>query len=344
MNPETSHELVHKLGRAPGPIWKLLLPGLATPCKGLQVDLAGVQLDNPVGLAAGFDKNGKLIHMLGHLGFGFAEIGSVTARSWGGNPKPRLFRLEQDEALINRMGLNSEGVDAVSQRLAQISFSLPVGLNIAKTNDPSISGDAAIEDILYTFKKVKDTQISYISVNASCPNTKDKIAEHKQDLSILLKLIQTENTKKLPVFVKLSPDGPDEFTAWMVESGIEHGLSGYICGNSTINRNDLITPSVEIERIGAGGLTGRPLKQAALKLCSLVYSLKAANQVIVGCGGISSGADAYEFIRSGASAVQLYTGLIFHGPTLIRDINDELLSLLKADGLSLAQAIGAGLR
>jgi dihydroorotate dehydrogenase len=341
MDSEDAHRFIHETARQYGALWPLLSGIYQYRGADLASQFAGVSLANPVGLAAGFDKNGDLVEMLGHVGFGFAEIGSVTAQARSGNPKPRLFRLLDDLALINRLGLNGEGADHIASKLKTSKFSLPVGLNIAKTNDPAIVGDAAVEDMLYTFCQVKDLPIAYVTVNASCPNTHEGIVSEVNILTKLFALMQAENDHRLPIFVKLSPDGSEQLTRDIVATATEHGLAGYVCGNTSTSRSGLSTPPAMIQEMGNGGLSGPPLKRLALALCRLVYKLKAPTQVIIGCGGITSGDDAYEFIRAGASVVQLYTGLVYEGPTLPKMINEELSARLRKDGLTLSQAIGA---
>lgn len=341
LDSEQAHHFVHSVARTLGPVWPILSGLYTYGGSDLEVNLAGVKLANPVGLAAGFDKNGMLVSSLGSLGFGFAEIGSVTAKATAGNPKPRLFRLPADRALINRLGLNGDGADVVSERLARSKLSLPVGLNIAKTNDPEIQGDAAIEDILYTYRKVKDLPVSYITVNASCPNTSDGIMEEARELKVIFSEMAKDNPRKLPIFVKVSPDSSEQLLDDIVDSATRNGLAGYVCGNTTISRSNLRTTEAELAQIGKGGLSGPPLKPLALELCRKVFKLKTADQVIVAVGGISSGQDAYDFIQAGASAVQVYTGLVYHGPTLPRAINSELSELLRRDKVAFREAVGA---
>jgi len=344
LDPEAAHALAHKLAGSARPLLPLLFGGLNYPGDDLKVNLAGVELANPVGLAAGFDKNGALVHVLGQLGFGFAEIGSVTARPSGGNPRPRLFRLPDDDCLVNRLGLNGDGADVVAERLLESRFSLPVGLNIAKTNDPLIQGDQAIADLLYTFKKVRELPVSYVTVNASCPNTREGRLEEKRELAIVFAEMQKDNPGKVPLFVKLSPDSSPELLEDIVESAIGQGLAGYVCGNTTLSRSNLRTATDAVARAGQGGLSGRPLRPLALELCRRVCKLKSPTQQIIGVGGVSSGQDAYDFMGAGASAVQLYTGLVYKGPALPRRMCEELSALLKRDGLRLDEAIGSRCR
>ncbi len=337
---EQAHHLAHFAAKFLKPISPLLSGLFNYRRNDLQVNLSGVKLANPVGLAAGFDKNGELVSVLGQLGFGFVEVGSVTARASNGNPRPRLFRLPADQALINRMGLNGDGADVIAERLRRADLSLPVGLNIAKTNDPSIQGDAAVADILYTYRKVRDLPVSFVTINASCPNTSDGIIEEARELKEIFAEIAKDNPRGLPVFVKLSPDSTDRLVEDIVECATKYGIAGYVCGNTTVSRFGLDTDESELKRIGKGGLSGQPLKPLAVKLCRKLYRLKSAQQSIIAVGGIASGKDAYEFISAGASAVQLYTALVYEGPFLPRQINYELSALLERNGLTLAQAVG----
>ncbi len=337
---EETHAWVHDIALSGKPIWPLFHRIFNFQSEALGCELASIVLKNPVGLAAGFDKDGELVEVLGHLGFGFAEIGSVTAQARPGNKKPRLFRLPKDKALINWLGLNSPGADLVFEKLEERKFSLPLGLNIAKTNDVKILGDAAVEDILYTFNKVKNLPFFYVTINASCPNTEEGIISEKRLLDSVFAEVQKTNSRRLPIFVKLSPDSSDQLLNDIVEIAIKHRLAGFVFVNTSNSRADLLTDKRELERIGPGGLSGPPEKKMALALCRKIYRLKGKEQVLIGCGGIASGQDVYDFIRAGCSAVQLYTGLVYHGPTLPADINRELAELLRRDKLTVTDAIG----
>ncbi len=327
MDPEAAHNLVHKLA----PSMALLPTKFEFAADNLATKLAHVSLKNPVGLAAGFDKNGNLVGVLDRLGFGFAEIGSVCGQATSGNPKPRLFRLPADNAVINRLGLNGEGADAVARRLEKAAFTLPIGLNIAKTNLPDIQGDRAVEDVVEAFDQVKSLPLAYVAFNASCPNTHEGIIHQRHELDEILRAVQTRNTARLPIFVKISPDSSDTLLTDIVEIARVHGLSGYICGNTTTSREGLITPQERIAEIGNGGLSGPPLKLKALDLCRRVAIMKQSEQQIIACGGVSSGRDAFEFLKAGATAIQLYTALVYHGPAVVAKINRELSQLLAAD-------------
>jgi dihydroorotate dehydrogenase len=344
LDPEDAHNLVHQLLGMFGGV----LPALQYKYSGkdLRTEIAGREISNPIGLAAGFDKNAHLVGLLGHLGFGFAEIGSITAKPSEGNPRPRLFRLPDDRALINRLGLNGDGAKVVAQRLADSAstYSLPIAVNIAKTHDPSIAGQQAVEDLVFSFNAIKDLNILYVAINASCPNTREGCMKEKAELSAVVDEIQKANVRKTPVFIKVSPDSSESLIDDIVELGTTHGVAGYICGNTTTTRESLNTNSNTIVGIGNGGLSGPPLKSLALRTCRRFALAKTANQQIIAVGGIASGADAYQFIRAGATAIQIYTALIYRGPSLVRIICQELSQLLQKDGITLKQAIGVDLK
>jgi dihydroorotate dehydrogenase len=339
LDPEEAHNLVHGNLKKYGSLLGLFKP--SSPSN-LRSDFRSTVLANPVGLAAGFDKNGDLVHVLDNLGFGFAEVGSITAQAKSGNPKPRLFRLPTDEAVINRMGLNGQGAERVCEKLSTAKFSLPIGVNIAKTNDPSITGDAAIEDMITSFRFARKLPVMYISLNVSCPNAKGGVVSESEALSTLLAELQKENTDGIPLILKLSPDSQAQFLEEVVAAARAHGVYGFICGNTSTAR-DCLTAAGQgaADAIGAGGLSGKPIKSRALALCARVNELKDDSQIIVGCGGISSGADAYEFMSNGASFVQLYTALVYQGPGVVARINNELSRILQKEGAQAKWAHGA---
>ena len=337
MDPEEAHTLAIKLA----PIAAGFC-GTTFQDACLRTSVAGVQLANPVGLAAGFDKNGRLTDCLARFGFGFAEIGSITGQSSSGNPKPRLFRLVEDEAVINRLGLNGEGADNVAQRLASSTFSLPIGVNIAKTNHPSIKGEKGVEDMLHSFQCIKDLPLAFVTLNASCPNTHEGIMQESEELDQILAGVQQLNTRLVPVFLKLSPDSTPALLETFVASACKYGIRGYILGNTTTTRDGLSTSADAVKAMGNGGLSGKPLRVRALNLVKNVHQMKEKEQDIIGCGGIACGADAFAFIRNGARAVELYTGLIYGGPDLPARINKELAGLLKANELTMETAVGSG--
>jgi len=339
LDPELAHDSVHKLLHVMRPL-QGLWPHSPSPA-GLTVNLAGSILANPVGLAAGFDKNARLLPYFQALGFGYAEVGSLTARPSGGNPKPRLFRLPADQALINYMGLNGDGAKVVAKRLTLEHSSVPLGINIARTNDSSLHGQAAVDDIVFSFRAVKEIKAAYVAINVSCPNTAEGRLESTRELDEILNQVAEINTNKLPIFVKISPDSPADFLNAVAASGTKYGVTGYVCGNTSTSRSSLKTSPARVAKIGPGGLSGSPIKQLALKQCQMLFELKEPSQQIIGCGGIANGKDALDFIKAGASAVQIYTALVYRGPFAARDINIELQQCLQQEGLTLSQAVGS---
>ncbi len=341
LDPEVAHTLVHKMFPA-----VTLLKDLADnehPDERLSVVLAGVKLPTPVGLAAGFDKNGHLVSYLRYLGFSFAEIGSITGQATVGNPKPRLFRLPDDAAVINFMGLNGEGSEAVAARLAATNFNLPVAVNIAATNHPEIVGDKAVEDILSSFERVKNLPLHYVAINVSCPNTSEDVLKELDRFSTIFGELVKRNSKKLPIFLKLSPNSSDELLEKIVSLGRDHSISGYVCGNTSTSRVGLKTDEETIKRIGRGGLSGKPLKKEGLEIVRRVFRIKEKNQQIIGCGGIFSGWDAFEYICAGATAVQMYTALVYEGPFAPAKVTRELSELVSQKGVTLTEMVGSEL-
>ncbi|MBX9772453.1 MAG: quinone-dependent dihydroorotate dehydrogenase [Candidatus Obscuribacterales bacterium] len=328
--PESVHYLAQHAMKAMGP----LLPILPFVYRkdDLRVELFGHRFSNPIGLAAGFDKNAELLPFLPGLGFGFAELGSVCARPHGGNPQPRLFRLPEDKALINRLGLNGLGAEVVACRLEkQTTGNFPLGLNIAKTNDPSLKGEAAVKDIVYTFQRMMDLkQISYVTVNTSCPNTHEGCLKESEQVALVLDQICNDaKSRNLPILIKLSPDSEDSFIEDLVRLAKSYKIAGYVCGNTSISRASLKTPAADLEKIGNGGLSGQPLKLLNLELTRRVAAIKDPAQIIIGVGGVMTGSDAFDYLWAGATLLQLYTGFVYRGPATVKMICEELSAILK---------------
>ncbi len=309
----------------------------------LEQKVFGIEFKNPVGLAAGFDKDGKILDFLPAIGFGHIEMGNITALPRPGNPKPRLFRLPEDSALINRLGLNNQGADAIAKRLGGRKFKLPVGINIAKTHDLNILGDKAVEDFLYTFKKLYPL-FDYTTLNISCPNTTEgKTFEEPEALKVLLdeikKTPEVQNNYR-PILVKISPDVNFEQLDMILEICEAHKIDGYVLTNTAKFRDNLITKREILEKMGKGGVSGRPLRQKAIELVRHAYK-NLKRPCIIGLGGIDSAEAAYERIKAGASLIQIYTGLIYEGPGLVKKINKGLVELLKRDGFkNISEAAG----
>ena len=345
-DPEVLHDLVLKVGSKIGnkKLVKNALKALYDfEDEMLHINLFGREFRNPVGLAAGFDKNGELIELFPYLGFGFAEIGSVTAKPSKGNPKPRIFRLTEDEALINRMGLNNYGAEAVAEKLSGKRFEMPVGINLAKT--PEIMGKHGVEDFLYSFERLYPLG-DFTVLNISCPNTKDgKTFEDKEALDELLESLSElrENFNK-PLLIKISPDLSYKALDDILEVSKEHKIDGYVICNTTTQRCNLKTDEERVKKIGYGGLSGKPIKDRATELIRYVYS-QSDDEIIIGVGGIFSAEDAYEKITAGSSLVELFTGLVYKGPGVVKKINKGLTNILEKEGFSkIEEAVGYYLR
>lgn len=295
----------------------LVAPLLHRAPPGSPVDVFGLRFLNPVGLAAGFDKNAAHLRGLAGLGFGFLEVGSVTARPWPGNPRPRLFRLPADEALINCMGLNNHGAEAVAARLARRRVGVPVFVNVAKTPDPALEGAAAVADYVQSFR-VLAPHADALVLNISCPNSGDgRTFEESAALAALLDATLPERGGR-PVLVKVSPDLSPEALETVVRVALDRGVDGFTATNTTVSRQGLQTPDSTLESIGRGGLSGAPLRVRSLEVVRRIRAL--CDLPIVAVGGISTAEHAREALAAGASLVQLYTGFIYGGPGAIRRI------------------------
>ncbi|MDT7602326.1 MAG: dihydroorotate dehydrogenase [Acidobacteriota bacterium] len=307
----------------------------------------GLTFKNPVGIAAGFDKNGVVARELGALGFGFVEVGSVTHVPQPGNPPPRLFRLPQDRALINRQGFNNDGAAALAARLArQGRLPCVLGVNIGKSRVVDVSD--AVPDYLASFETVRP-HADYVAVNVSSPNTPRLRELQRADaLASLLDALQkrnhelTEATRRaVPLLVKVSPDLDTGELEMIVEVARRAGVDGIIATNTTTSRAGLVTLAPEVTAYGEGGLSGAPLRERATKMIANLYRLARGSLTIVGCGGVFTAEDAWEKICAGASLVQLYTGFVYEGVTIARDINDGLRHLLDRHGFKhLDEAVG----
>lgn len=294
--------------------------------KRLERELFGLKFPNPVGLAAGFDKDAKLVDELAELGFGFIEIGTLTPKPQEGNPKPRLFRLPEDQAIINRMGFNNEGVDVAVQRLRARKSNILVGGNIGKNK--VTPNEEALNDYLYCFKALYDV-VDYFVVNVSSPNTPDlRALQEKEPLQQLLMALQDLNSsmpKQKPLLLKIAPDLNESQLDDIIEIAIAAKLSGIIATNTTISREGLHTPAARVTEIGAGGLSGKPLTKHSTEIIRYLRQHLPQDIKIIGVGGIMTPEDAVEKLEAGADLVQLYTGFIYEGPALVAGINKRLL-------------------
>ena len=294
--------------------------------KSLEREVFGLKFQNPVGLAAGFDKDAQLYNELASLGFGFIEIGTVTPKAQDGNPKPRLFRVPEDEGLINRMGFNNEGVEATVERLKKKKTNVLIGGNIGKNK--VTPNENATDDYVISFGALF-SYVDYFVVNVSSPNTPGlRDLQEKEPLKKLLSTLQDLNNKKekrKPILLKIAPDLTDSQLDDIVEIVNDTKIDGVIAANTTISREGLKTPKSEIEAIGNGGLSGRPLTKRSTEVVRYLHTKSNGSFPIIGVGGIHSPEDAIEKLKAGASLIQIFSGFIYEGPGLVKAINKELV-------------------
>jgi dihydroorotate dehydrogenase len=307
------------------------------------VERFGLRFKSPIGVAAGFDKNGVAVNQLAALGFGFVEVGTVTLRSQKGNERPRMFRLPNDDALVNRLGFNNEGAKAVSERLNKVGRICPIGVNIGKNKD--VPNDEAVENYLRALELVHPVA-DYIAVNVSSPNTPNlRDLQQQNELEALVSSLQIRNREigEKPLLVKIAPDLTEHEIEMIVDVCVKNGVAGIIATNTTVSREGLKTSQLEIARVGGGGLSGRPLSKRANEVIALVHDLAGGKLQIVGVGGIFSARDAFEKIVAGASLIQAYTGFVYTGPLFAQTINDGLARILRELGFeSIDEAVGSG--
>jgi dihydroorotate dehydrogenase len=290
-------------------------------------------LAHPVGLAAGFDKNGEMVEELFGLGFSFVEVGSVTAFPYQGNAKPRLARLPKANSLVNRMGLNSDGAGVVATRLHKLleKKSYPIGVNIARTNDP-IRHEVVdyVNDLCLSFECFATLPLAYIAFNLSCPNSHDAVVGELRTIEKLLTEVQDRNYRNIPIMLKLSPDSSLQFLSDLMHM-IEHknfDVAGFICGNTTLTA---VEPSLFQNKVQiTGGVSGSLVHNKNVQLTKTVRALCQAKHMIIGCGGISDGLTALDFITAGANFVQLYSAMVYKGPRTAVTVAEELASLMES--------------
>lgn len=329
LDPERAHDITHSFAQTSSR--SVLLKALAQSIYGYQSPkltqkVWGLEFKNPVGLAAGFDKNGEIPEIMEAIGFGFVEIGSITGTPSTGNPKPRMFRLPKDRAMINRMGLNNDGAKTIVKRLKNKKLSVPLGVNIAKTHDPDIMGDEAIKDYVHSFQEAKKVA-DYITVNISCPNTLEgKTFEEQSALDELLAALRIrDDARVVPTAIKFSSDLEKDELLELLEVCENHRVHGYVVCNTSSKRSGLSTDRQTIENIGLGGLSGRPLASKSIRMIEWISQSTKGQKPIIGVGGIDSFSTALKMILAGADLLQIYTGLIYEGPGLIKSINKELV-------------------
>ncbi|HIE44625.1 MAG TPA: quinone-dependent dihydroorotate dehydrogenase [Flavobacteriaceae bacterium] len=284
----------------------------------LETELFGLKFKNPVGLAAGFDKNAVLIDELAAFGFGFIEIGTVTPKPQIGNPKKRLFRLKKDKAIINRMGFNNDGVDAIVERLKKVKSDIIIGGNIGKNK--TTPNENAVNDYVICFNKLFD-YVHYFVVNVSSPNTPNlRALQDKEPLSKLLNTLQEINKAKekpKPILLKIAPDLTNEQLLDIVDIVKDTKIDGVIAANTTIERNNLVSSKNTIEN---GGLSGKPVRKRATKIVEFLSNKSNNSMQIIGVGGIFTSIDAKEKLNNGAKLIQVFTGFIYQGPSMIKKI------------------------
>ncbi|MDQ1899770.1 quinone-dependent dihydroorotate dehydrogenase [Paracoccus sp. WLY502] len=333
LDPERAHDLsIMALSAGLVP-----LAGSPVTSDRLRTNLAGLDLPNPIGLAAGYDKNAKAVGPLMRAGFGFIELGAATPRPQPGNPKPRLFRLNEDRAIINRFGFNNEGAQALALRLAARPQGIPVGLNIGANKD---SADRAAD--FAAVVEIAGASVDFLTVNVSSPNTeKLRDLQGAAALSALLRGVLEARDRlplRRPVFLKIAPDLADGEIADIAGVALESGVDGIIATNTTLSREGIASPYSE----QAGGLSGHPLFERSTVVLAKLYRATNAAIPIIGVGGISSVEDAWEKIRAGASAVQIYSAIIYHGFSLVTQMAEALDMRLRKENITLADLRGSG--
>lgn len=342
---ETVHELaVESMSVLPRPARSILRQAYAVKDKALQTRVWGIDFENPVGLAAGFDKSARAFNALSSFGFGFVEIGTVTATAQPGNARPRLFRLPEDRALLNRMGFNNPGADAVANRLESTKPETVLGINVGKSKVTPI--EHAIDDYLRSVALLA-RYARYLVVNVSSPNTPGlRTLQDAGPLRELLKAIVVALADSIdsppPVLVKVAPDLNDHQLDEVVSIAIEEGVAGIVAVNTTVSREHLRTPSSRIAALGAGGISGLPVRSRAQAMVGRIYRRSEGHLPIIGVGGIFNAADAWERICAGASLLQIYTGFVYGGPGTVKRINEGLLERIHSEGIaSIGEAVGS---
>ena len=335
LDPETAHDLAIKslkLNPLPSKMFEVEDEQM------LKIQVFGKNFPNPIGLAAGFDKSAEAYNSLLRLGFGFIEVGTVTPLEQYGNPKPRIFRLEEDKALINRLGFNNDGMKIIKERIKSNSKSGLLGVNIGPNKDTKDQKN----DFCLGLKNFFDIA-DYITINISSPNTEGLRDFHDQeklkDLLITLNAIKKEKKTNIPLLLKISPDIKDNYISEIVEQATSNNISGIVLTNTTnANRNNLINKNKE-----EGGLSGEPLQKISTIMIRKFYKELKGKIPIIGVGGVNSGKSAYEKILAGASLLQLYTGFVYRGPSTAKDIKKELIHILKTEGIkNIKDVIGQG--
>jgi dihydroorotate dehydrogenase len=340
--PERIHTWVFRAlrgGTAPRPTRRALKEWLAPDDPVLESTVFGVRFPGPMGLAAGFDKNGVGLATWGALGFGYAEVGTVTAQAQPGNPPPRMFRLPEDRALLNRLGFNNDGAGELALRLARHTPDVPIGVNIGKTK--SVPAERAVDDYRESARLVGPLA-AYVVVNVSSPNTPGlRDLQAVESLRPILAAVREETTT--PVLVKIAPDLSDSDVDEIADLAVELGLAGIVATNTTVSRDGLATPGVD--QLGDGGISGPPVARRSAEVLRRLYRRVGDRLVLISVGGIESADDAWDRITSGASLLQGYTGFIYGGGLWAKQIHDGVARRLHEGRFSsLADAVGSAVR
>lgn len=343
LRPERIHGLMSSAlatAAASAPARKALRRSMVVADPVLSQTVAGITFPRPLGLAAGFDKNATEVDVWGPLGFGYSEVGTVTAVAQPGNPTPRLFRLPEDRALLNRMGFNNDGAMTAAGRLAKRVEAEPVGVNLGKTK--TTPANRAASDYFESARAV-DGVADYLVINVSSPNTPGlRDLQAVETLRPIVEAVRRASDR--PLFVKIAPDLSDEDVDAVTELALELSLTGLIATNTTISRDGLVTPGAEVTALGAGGISGAPVAERSLEVLRRIRRRADDRLVLIGVGGIETAEQAWQRIGAGATLLQGYTGLIYGGPDWIRDIHLGLAGQVRRHGLgSLTEAVGAEL-
>ena len=333
LDPETAHDLAIKALK-----FNLVYKNKIKNNKLIQTEIFGKTIPNPIGIAAGFDKDAEVYNPLFKLGFGFVEVGTVTPVNQYGNPKPRIFRLEEDMALINRLGFNNSGSEKIRSRIISNSPIGLFGINIGPNKDTK----NRLEDYLIGFRKFYNLA-DYLTINISSPNTENLRSFHNEaDLNELLSLIEKEKKilkTKVPITVKISPDIEDKSINIISDLLLKYGVEAVIISNTTDKNRENLS---NINKLEKGGLSGKPLEKRSNELINKFYKILKNKIKIIGVGGVDSGHSAYKKIINGASLVQLYTGMIYQGPSIALKISEELINILDKEGVkNISDVIGS---
>ena len=336
LDPETAHDLAIKtlkINPFPSKMFEVEDEQM------LNVNLLGKKFPNPIGLAAGFDKSAEAYNSLLKLGFGFVEVGTVTPLKQFGNSKPRIFRLEDDGALINRLGFNNDGIEIIKNRIKSDGKKGVLGINIGPNKDTKDQKN----DFCLGLKNFFDIA-DYITINISSPNTHGLRDFHDQeklkDLLLALNKIKKENKTHIPLLLKVSPDIQDNHISEIIDVATKSDISAIIITNTTDGNRDNLRSEIKEQ----GGLSGKPLQEISTNIIKNFYKQLHGKIPIIGVGGVNSGKSAYEKIIAGASLLQLYTGFVYRGPSAAKDIKKELIQILKAEGISnIKEAVGKGI-